>query len=143
MRSPIHLNKPINSHTYELFIEPLKTILPNAPELFAKGDRPLQFLFKDQLNSLIYFHLQEHDSARSLIQTLKEDEFAKQCIAPKGGIGRSSFSEALNNRGLEQLQFVFDELHKKAKLNALLQNKTLIQYIHESLDERIKKDGKK
>ena len=36
-----------------------------------------------------------------------------------------------------------DELHKKAKLNALLQNKTLIQYIHESLDERIKKDGKK
>ena len=35
------------------------------------------------------------------------------------------------------------ELHKKAKLNALLQNKTLIEYIHEALDERIKKDGKK
>jgi predicted HicB family RNase H-like nuclease len=36
-----------------------------------------------------------------------------------------------------------DELHKKAKLNALLQNKTLIEYIHEALDEKIKKDGKK
>lgn len=82
--------------------------------LLLKGDRPLKFHFEDQLNVLIYFHLQEHDSARSLIQTLKEDEFAKQCIAAKGGIGRSSFSEALNNRGLEQLQFVFDELHKKA-----------------------------
>jgi predicted HicB family RNase H-like nuclease len=36
-----------------------------------------------------------------------------------------------------------DELHKKAKLNALLTNKTLIQYIHEALEDRIKKDGKK
>jgi len=35
------------------------------------------------------------------------------------------------------------EIHKKAKLNALLQNKTLIEYIHEALDEKIKKDGKK
>lgn len=34
------------------------------------------------------------------------------------------------------------ELHKKAKLNALLQNKTLIQYIHEALAEKIKKDKK-
>jgi len=35
-----------------------------------------------------------------------------------------------------------DELHKKVKLNALLQNKTLIEYIHESLREKVKKDGK-
>ena len=35
------------------------------------------------------------------------------------------------------------ELHKKAKLNALLQNKTLIQYIHESLKLKIKQDSKK
>jgi len=35
------------------------------------------------------------------------------------------------------------EIHKKAKLNALLQNKTLIQYINEALDDKIKKDGKK
>jgi len=36
-----------------------------------------------------------------------------------------------------------DELHKKARLNALLQNKTLIEYLHEALEEKIKKDGKK
>ena len=36
-----------------------------------------------------------------------------------------------------------NELHKKAKLNALLKNKTLIQYIHEALEEKIKKDEKK
>ncbi len=35
-----------------------------------------------------------------------------------------------------------NELHKKAKLNALLQNKTLIKYINEALAEKIKKDGK-
>ncbi len=34
-----------------------------------------------------------------------------------------------------------NELHKKAKLNALLQNKTLIKYINEALAEKIKKDG--
>jgi len=35
-----------------------------------------------------------------------------------------------------------NELHKKAKLNALLKNQTLIEYIHEALREKVKKDGK-
>ena len=35
-----------------------------------------------------------------------------------------------------------DELHKKAKLSALIQNKTLIQYIHEALEEKTKRDKK-
>ena len=35
------------------------------------------------------------------------------------------------------------EVHKKAKLNALLKNKTLIQYINEALEEKIKSDEKK
>ncbi len=34
------------------------------------------------------------------------------------------------------------ELHKKAKLNALLQNKTLIQYINEALVLKTKEDDK-
>ena len=46
---------------------------------------------------------------------MKENEFAKQFIAPKDGISRSSFSEAINNRGLEQMQFVFQELCKQAE----------------------------
>ncbi len=36
-----------------------------------------------------------------------------------------------------------DELHKKAKLNALLQNKTLIEYIHDALKNKINEDKKK
>ncbi len=35
------------------------------------------------------------------------------------------------------------ELHKKAKLNAVLQNKTLIEYIHEALALKIQEDKKK
>ena len=36
-----------------------------------------------------------------------------------------------------------DELHRKAKINSVSQNKSLIQYIHEALEEKIKKDEKK
>ena len=36
-----------------------------------------------------------------------------------------------------------DEIHKKAKLNALLQNKTLIEYIHKAIELKIKDDEKK
>ena len=35
------------------------------------------------------------------------------------------------------------EVHKKAKLSAILQNKTLIQYINEAIAEKIKKSEKK
>ncbi|MFH1642946.1 MAG: toxin-antitoxin system HicB family antitoxin [Nanoarchaeota archaeon] len=36
-----------------------------------------------------------------------------------------------------------EELHKKVKLNALLQDKTLIQYINEALMLKVKQDEKK
>jgi predicted HicB family RNase H-like nuclease len=36
-----------------------------------------------------------------------------------------------------------DELHKQAKLNAIIQNKTLIKYLHESLELKINMDAKK
>ena len=32
------------------------------------------------------------------------------------------------------------ELHKKAKLQALLQNKTLIEYLHDALNEKVSAD---
>jgi hypothetical protein len=34
--------------------------------------------FDDQLHALIFFHLQEHESARDRIQHLKEDDFANE-----------------------------------------------------------------
>lgn len=104
----------IQSLTFDKFKSPLVELLTLAPELHSRGDRPLKMTFEDQLNALVYFHLQEHKSARHLIQDLDENEFAKQNIAPDGGIGRSSFSEIINGRGLEQLQFIFENLYTQA-----------------------------
>lgn len=91
-------------------------IVPAAPQLQSKGDRPLQMEFEDQLKALIFYHLEEHSSGRHLIQVLKEDSFAREHIAPKNGIEKSSFFEAINNRGLEQLQFVYNGLCQEAAL---------------------------
>ena len=115
MRYPMPSKKKIDSQTYDLFIKPLKSVLPYVPELLPQGDRPFKMNFEDQLHALIYFHLQEHHSARHLIQDLKENDFARECIAPDGGISRSSFSEAINHRGLEQLQIVFRQLYQQAE----------------------------
>ncbi|NER06129.1 MAG: IS4 family transposase [Okeania sp. SIO3C4] len=115
MRRPLPPKQTINSETHEFFIDPLKDLLPNVPEFISRGDRPLQMSFEDQLNALIYFHLQEHTSARHLVQDLNDNDFARACIAPDGGISRSSLSEILNARGLEPLQFVYRELYKKAR----------------------------
>ena len=104
----------LSSSSFKMFYQPIKDILPYVPVLESRGDKPLQMTFEDQLRALVFFHLEEHDSARHLIQVLKEDHFAIQNIAPKEGIGRSSFSEAINSRGLEQLQFVFNALSRNA-----------------------------
>lgn len=112
-----HISVPkqqLQSLNFDNFRFPLVELYPMAPELKSRGDRPLKMTFEDQLNALIYFHLQEHKSARHLVQDLKENVFAKEHIAPDGGISRSSFSEAINHRGLEQLQFYFENLYKKA-----------------------------
>ncbi len=105
----------ISSEHYERFILPVKQSLSQVPALDSRGNRPLKMTFEDQLNALIFFHLQEHDSARHLIQELNEDDFAGMFITPEGGISRSSFSEAVNHRGLEQLQHVFRQLSIRAE----------------------------
>ena len=108
---PYH--EKITSQTFHDFIEPAPAVLPEAPALESRGDRPLQMNFEDQLKALVFFHPEEHVSARHLIRTLNEDDFARENIAPEKGIQKSSFSEAVNSRGLEQLQFVFSKLIKQ------------------------------
>jgi hypothetical protein len=105
--------KHLSPSFYKLY-QPLQKILPGTPVLESRGDRPLKMNFEDQLKALILFHLEEHVSARHLLQVLKEDDFARENIAPEDGIEKSSFSEAINNRGLEQLQFVFEKLTREA-----------------------------
>ena len=89
-------------------------MLFRIPALESRGDRPLKMSFEDQLKALIFYHLEEHSSGRHLIQVLKEDDFARKNIAPEGGIEKSSFFEAINNRGLEQLQLVYQNLYHEA-----------------------------
>ena len=93
---------------------PLIKILEETPELLSRCNRPLKMEFKDQLNALIFFHLEEHTSGRHLIQSLKEDDFAREHIAPEKGIAKSAFFEAMGERGLEQFLYVFEELQKQA-----------------------------
>ncbi len=111
MLSPASVpEKHVSSKAYDEFMKPVRAILPDTPALASRGDRPLKLTSEHQMNALIYYHLFEHESARDLIQNLREDDFAREHIAPEGGISRGSFSEALNHRGTEQLQYVFQEL---------------------------------
>jgi len=94
--------------------EPATDIIGDAPPLEARGNRDLQLTFEQQLNSLIFFHLEEHTSGRHLLQVMEEDTWARECIAPPQGIKKSSYFEAINTRGMEQLLYVFEKLHAKA-----------------------------
>lgn len=119
--------------TFDELLEPAKNVLATAPPLVAKGDRPLQMNFEQQLRALIYFHLEEHTSGRHLIQALEEDDFARDHIAPPDGIKKSSFFEAINGRGLEQLTYVYGQLQSKAS--------NLLPARHTELGELVAIDG--
>lgn len=106
--------KKLRSDSFFQFYQPIKDVIPEIPVLKSQGDRPLQMTFEDQLKMLIFFHLHEHRSARHMLQVIEQDDFARVNIAPEEGIKKSSFSEAINTRGLEQLQIVFEKLSRKA-----------------------------
>lgn len=109
-----HLNPQKKALAFSRLLRPVDALWHKIPVLAARGYRPLQMTFEDQLNALIFFHLEEHTSGTALVQFLEQDDFARSYIAPKDGIKKSSFFEAINTRGLEQLQFVFNELQKQA-----------------------------
>jgi len=106
---------PKNSEpSFQELWQPVEYFLEDMPPLQSRGHRPLKMTFEQQLKSLILFHLEEYDSARHLLQVLEQDDFARTFIAPPEGIGRSSYGEALNTRGLEQLLFVYEKLQAQA-----------------------------
>jgi hypothetical protein len=100
--------------SFKKLTKPVNDLMPNISPLNARGNKPLQMTFEDQLNALIYYHLEEHSSGRHLLQALKEHDFARNQIAPQEGIEKSSFFEAINTRGLEQLLEIFEALYPKA-----------------------------
>jgi len=119
--------------SFEDLFKPIDTLTPSIPCLESRGHRPLQMEFIDQLKALVAFHLEEHKSGRDLLQFLEEDDFAKRVIAPRQGIKKSSFFEAINSRGLEQMFYVFKQLQAQAA--------TIIPKAHADLGELIAIDG--
>jgi len=116
----------------QLYFPVYRAMLGMSP-LESRGDRPLKMTFDDQLKALIFFHLEEHTSARHLLQVLEEDDFARDVIAPEDGIKKSSFAEAINTRGLEQLTHIYHNLQTQA-VNILPKE-------HEKLGDLVAIDG--
>lgn len=104
----------LNAFTIVRLFTPFKAALDPVPILEARGNRPLQMTFEDQLKILTYYHLEEHTSGRHLLQVLAQEDFAATHIAPPDGIKKSAFFEALNSRGLEQMVQVYENLQKQA-----------------------------
>jgi hypothetical protein len=103
-----------NAPSFTKLYKPIHKATIGMPPLEARGNRSLKMEFEDQLKALIFFHLEEHTSAQHLLQVLEEDDYARNFIAPKDGIKKSSFSEATNTRGLDQLAYVYQNLQSQA-----------------------------
>lgn len=95
------------TRAFQKLLAPAQKRFPEIAPLQSRGDRPLQMTFEEQLNALVYFHLEEFTSGRHLLQALEQNDFARECVAPQKGIKKSAFFEALNTRGLEQLTQLF------------------------------------
>lgn len=119
--------------SYCRFLQPVSQAMKTMPKLHSRGNRKLKMSFEDHLRALIFFHLEEHTSSQHLLQTLREDDFARQQIAPERGIEKSSFSEATNTRGLEQFLHVFEQLQAQAS--------DLLPNCHKELGELVGIDG--
>ena len=106
--------KKLDRTHFHKFYLPVNKAKCGMPPLVSRGNRPLQMNFDDQVKALILFHLEEYTSAQHLLQVLEEDDFARDNIAPEEGIKKSSFAEAINNRGLEQLSYIYQNLQAQA-----------------------------
>jgi hypothetical protein len=108
------LKKRRKSRAFKLLLAPIFERFRSRSRLESRGYRPLQMSFDDQLKALIFYHLEEYSSGSELLQALEQNDFAKECVAPPKGIKKSSFFEAINNRGLEQLTEIFGHLVQQA-----------------------------
>ena len=113
MKSVIFRNRRYAVPAQKQLLKPTKQALIKAPPLRSRSNKPLAMDTEDLLNILTYYHLQEFSSGRELIQALQEDDYARDLVAPAGGIKRSTFFNTVNDSGVEQLLHVFTELQKQ------------------------------
>jgi hypothetical protein len=104
----------IKNPPYDKLMKPLEMLMDKQTRTKAKGNKPYELEFETMVRALVFYHLQDHTSGRHLLQVLEEDEFARNHIAPPQGIKRSTFFEAVNSRGLEQMLYLFQELQAQA-----------------------------
>jgi len=114
MAYTIDCRNKADAPSFHQLYRPIQRAMIGMPPLEAQECRPLRMTFDDQLKALVFFHLEEHISGQHLLQVLKENAFAREHIAPEKGIKKSSFAEAINSRGLEQLVHVYQNLQTNA-----------------------------
>jgi len=119
--------------TWELLRGPLVELLPDIAPLVSGSNRAIEFTFSDQVHSLVYFHAEEHTSARGLLEDLNDEKHPPLVGLPQAGVGRSTFCEAIHTRGLPQMLEVFERLGRKAA--------KVIGIKHEALGELRAIDG--
>ena len=98
------------SPTFSGLLSPLKGILPTLTPMESGCNREITFTYDYQIKSLIYYHLEEHSSAKAMLESMKRDPFVQQELIPKEGLGNSTFYEVNNNRGVTQTIELFDRL---------------------------------
>ncbi len=103
-----------SSFSIQRFSRPLKRVISGTPPLVSRGNKPLELTFEQELTALMLFHLEEHRSGQELLQFLDDDDVARAIVGVPDGIKQSTFYEAINTRGLEQMIHVFTELQRIA-----------------------------
>lgn len=90
----------------------MRGLLEEVTPLESGSNRPLDFTFSDQLHSLVYLQVEQHCSARGLLEDLNDPAHPPLEGLPEG-VPRSTFFDALHSRGLPQMLEVFDHLGQK------------------------------
>lgn len=89
------------SETYNIFMNPLREILPEVPLLSSRGEKPLSITSEHQLNALIWYHLKEHESLRDLTKTISQDRTSlPPAVSAGAGLRKQSVIAGLNSFGL-------------------------------------------
>jgi hypothetical protein len=100
--------------TFSMLLAPLEAQLPHLTPLVSGSNKPLTYMFAHQMRGLVYFHVEECTSAQDLLSAAENDRFANSVIVPPSGLGKSTFYEALANRGSLQMFQLLDRLSGKA-----------------------------
>ena len=74
---PGHQNKK-NEVYLKLMLPVNNILLSDLTPLTSGRNHPQQMTFEDQITILVYFHFEEHNSVRHLLQVLKENHFTRQ-----------------------------------------------------------------